>query len=142
MSKNIDKWKIDRLPTNGERIIGVVVGAIATIFCGGISVIWVLNKNSNNFNATEDAIYLVFFLFAGLSFWITLRAIFSNPKRPSKAAAYVTSIIILALSLIMLALGVLLDADANRIHMISIGLVGLGATLPIVQKGWRERNKT
>ena len=118
MRQKQDKWDLNRLPTKGERLVGITGGIVVALILGGISLLAYISKS-----------YIVAFVFAVFSVCIAriaYKAAFTQAELPSTRSIRAVNYIILLCGVGMVLASPFSPDAAGKMYMLSGGFSALG----------------
>lgn len=111
-------WEIDRAPTKKERVATIVISLILCVFLGFFSLFGVLSYWEGKSKLVDFTFFYILFF---LAIWSLVRALFTQPKKPSATA-------ILALGAFFVIVGLFLlvmpSSSAFSSYYIFTGIFG------------------
>lgn len=138
--QNVNKWKLDRLPTRGERVLGILAGFGAVLLSGLLSAAGVLQLFKAGITFGNIIFLIVFLVLTGISVYILYRAVFSEPKKPDKRIILIVSVSVLVLGAFLIAVAVFAEKIelGRRFFMLATGFAAIGASVPMIKKSLEE----
>lgn len=138
--KNVNKWELDRLPTRGERVLGILAGLGAVLLSGLFSAAGVLQLFKAGITSGNIIFLIVFLVLTGVSVYILYRAVFGEPKKPDKRIILIVSLSVLMLGVFLIALAVFAEKIelGRRFFMLATGFPAIGASIPMIKNHWKK----
>jgi uncharacterized membrane-anchored protein len=126
--RQADRNRIDRLPTTGERWIGIVLSAlIALVFVPATIVVLLAWGNARSDRSGLLAIAAVFGVLGGAGLFLFYRVAFTKPRAASARANHVFAYFAVAVSVLMAVLFLATSASvAQRVSAVSLAVAAVG----------------
>lgn len=121
-----DEYRIDRKPTSGERLIGIVASSFLVLFFGAVSVVTREYLSTLSWLAL---IPIVSGLATLLATFVTYRTVFSEAKKPSATSVRVVNYIFVVVGCLLVVASPFADGTRETISLLAIGLFAVSIGL-------------
>ncbi len=134
------KWGLNRVPTQGEKILGIVLSGIILVFFTIVLVV-VIQLHLREESPIDSWISL----FACLAFFfgsvfLFFRVVFSKRQEPSMRAIRITAYVILSLCCAMIAIPFVVGFTTQGFYILAIGILGVGGSKVLLSHGVEPEN--
>lgn len=134
------KWDINRVPTKGEKILGVVLtGLIFVFFTIALVVVIHLHLRDESPIDSWVSLFVSLALFFG-SLFLFYRAAFSKRQKPSMRAIRITAYVILSLCCAMIVIPFVVGFTTQGVYILSIGIFGAAGSKVLLSQGVEPEN--
>jgi hypothetical protein len=129
------KWTLDRVPTQKEKVLGIVLAIIILIFFSLVlsaTIFLYLREESPIQSWIPIFVSLVFFSGALALF---VRVSFSKRQKPSKGASRMTAYVIFCFCCAMIVAPFIVGFTSQGFYMIGVGILGIVGSKQLLSYG-------
>ncbi len=121
-----DKYRIDRKPSSGERIVGIIASSFLVLFFGTASVI---TRDFLSAISWYSLVPIGFGLAAILAAVVAYRTLFGKAERPSPTTVRIVDYVFVVVGLLLIGISLFADDTSKMVYGLAIGLLGVGIGL-------------
>lgn len=134
------KWDINRVPTKGEKILGVVLSGVIFVFFTVTQVIVIhLHLREKSPIDSWASLFVSLTFFFG-SLFLFYRVAFSKRQEPSMRAIRITAHVILSFCCAMIVIPFVVGFTTQGVYILAIGIFGAGGSKVLLSQGVEPEN--